>query len=102
MMNIKLDNKELEMVLLALSKMDKMKERKQYVTLYNKILNKESLTKQDWDLVLHSLSKMDRRNERLQYVELYNNIIAKMFLHDIDKEYRRIKRLNKKENCILK
>jgi hypothetical protein len=99
MINLNLNNKEIEMVLIALSKLDTtdMRETVPYLSFF--IINEIGLNEKELDLMLMALSKLDCTKYKYEAKELYLNIVEQV--NDL-KFKEALRKNNKKEICNLK
>ena len=100
MKNINLNNREMEMVLMALSKLDVTDMREEVKELYLNICNQGCrVNDRELDLILMSLSKLDCTKDKYETKELYLNIVNQVNDMEFKKE---LQRNNKKEICNLR
>ena len=99
MMNINLNNREIELTLMALSKLDTTDMREEVGYLYYDIANESGVYNKELDLMLMALSKLDCTEYKHEAKELYLNICDQV--NDL-KFKEALKKNNKKEICNLK
>jgi hypothetical protein len=97
MMNIDLNNREMDLVLMALSKLDTTDMREEAKRLYLHMIY--GLDEKGLDLILVALSKLDCTKYKHEAKELYLNICNQV--NDL-KFKEALRKNNKKEICNLR